>query len=254
MARVQVHSIRILEDNYGYILEDTQDKVAVIVDPGEAAPLLSHLEKLGSRLIAIWNTHHHADHIAGNKDVLTKFVVPVYGSAKDQSNIPELTHLLSERDTLNFADRTVQILEIPGHTLGHIAFYVPGAQEEPGHLFLGDLIFGLSCGNVMEGHMSDMFASISKVRQLPDHTLAYCGHEYTLNNRRWATHVEPNNRDTAQRVATQTAPPTIPLNLGQEKKTNPFLRCDGEAARAYTGKTDPAEVFAQMRLLKNSFK
>ena len=254
MARIKVHVIPILQDNYGYIVEDTQEKTAVIVDPGEAGPLLTHLDVIGSRLVALWNTHHHADHIDGNKDVLARFPVPVYGSAGDQGNIPELTHFLKEGDSLDFAGRKVQILDVPGHTHGHIAFVIPPAEGEDGHIFLGDLIFGYSCGNVMEGQMETMYRSLSKLLTLPDNLHAYCGHEYTLNNRRWAAHVEPDNGDIRERAERETTPPTIPLWLGQEKKTNPFLRCHTEAARTYTGKSEPAEVFAAMRTLKNSFK
>jgi hydroxyacylglutathione hydrolase len=248
MSRIQVHVVPLLSDNYGYLVEDTQTKEVVVVDPGEAKQLVAKVKELGLKPVAIWNTHAHSDHVDGNADVLKAFPgLPVIGSAGDVGLIPELTVTHKAGDTFEFGGSTVRVYEIPGHTNGHIAFYLPG------HLFLGDLLFGYSCGNVMEGKLDVMYRSLAQLLDLPDETAVYCGHEYTLNNRKWAQTVEPDNEDIRQRVASETTAPTIPLNLGREKRTNAFLRCNVPAVQKFTGKTEPAEVFAELRTRKNKF-
>lgn len=242
---MQVHVLPILKDNYGYVLE--HDGEAIIIDPGEAQPLIDFIEKNNLKPRAIWNTHHHADHVDGNEAIAKKYNVPIMGPEKDKGRIPGMTDSINPGDSLGFAGEDVQVLAVPGHTLNHIAFYFPS-----GHLFLGDLLFGYSCGAVFEGTMQQMYESVSQLLSYPDDTKLYCGHEYTFNNRTWAAHVEPENQDIKNRIDSEQ-PPTVPLNLGLEKRTNPFLRTHTDAAKAYTGKEDPAEVFAQMRLLKNSF-
>jgi hydroxyacylglutathione hydrolase len=250
MSRIQIHVVPILEDNYGYIIEDTQSKEAVVVDPGEAGPLQAKLVELGLTLKAIWNTHHHDDHIAGNAELQSHWSgCPIVGSAGDEGRIPGLSQLLKEGDPFEFAGETVQIISIPGHTRGHIAFFFPS-----GHLFSGDLLFGYSCGMNFEGDLDQMYQSVSKLLPLPDHTKIYCGHEYTFNNRKFAQHVDPSNTAVTERIEREVAPPTIPLSLAVEKATNPFLRVHTKALQEWSGKTEPSEVFAEVRTRKNSFK
>jgi len=247
---VKVHVIPILQDNYGYLVENPQDRTAVVIDPGEAAGMISALEQRHLKPVAIWNTHHHADHIEGNEGILKHYgALPVVGSSGDRDAIAQLTRLVQAGDTLEFGGETVQVLAVPGHTLAHIAYYFPS-----GHLFSGDLLFGYSCGAVFEGTMEQMYESVSQLLNLPDETLIYCGHEYTFNNRKWAQHVEPDNPEIQKRVAEETQPPTVPLKLALEKKTNHFLRCSHPKVQAFTGKTQPAEVFGVLRTHKNNFK
>lgn len=256
MSRIEVHTVPCLKDNYSYLLIDTVDRTAVIVDPGEAGPVLGLAETEGVVVTALWNTHHHDDHIAGNADVLKRWPgIPVVGSAGDVGRIPELTETHRGGDVISFGGSEIQIIDVPGHTLGHIAFYLPPeAPGEHGYLFSGDLLFGYSCGAVFEGTKEQMAASAFKVLDLPDETLICCGHEYTFNNRKWAQEVDPTNEDIKKRVADEQEPPTVPLSLALEKKTNHFLRCHLPATQKFTGKTEPAEVFAALRTHKDSFK
>ena len=254
MSRLQICRIQVLSDNYSYLVIDTEQRTAAVVDPGAAAPVLAAAEAEGVRVVALWNTHHHFDHVGGNADVLARWPgIPVLGSAGDVGRIAELTQTFAAGDHFAFAGWQVRILGVPGHTRGHIAFYIP--PESTGgaaHLFSGDLIFGYSCGNVFEGTKEQMYASLSQLLELPEETLIYCGHEYTLSNRKWAAAIEPDNPDISERIA-QEQPPTVPLRLSLEKKTNHFLRCHLEPARRFTGKSEPAQVFAALRTHKDSF-
>jgi len=246
---IKVHSIPILQDNYCFLVENTDDHSCLILDPGESKGVIEAVKNLHLTPVAIWNTHHHADHIDGNDGILKEFgKLPVVGSVGDRERIPQLTQYVRGGDTLEFGGETVHVLDVPGHTLGHIAFVFPG------HIFLGDLLFGYSCGAVFEGTMEQMYNSAAQLLKYPDDTLIYCGHEYTLNNVKWAQHVDPENPDVQQRVALETTPPTVPLQLGVEKRTNHFLRCDDPKIQAFTGKTEPAEVFGALRTHKNNFK
>lgn len=246
---INVHTIPILKDNYCFLVENTADQTCLIIDPGESAGVIEAISQRQLKPVAIWNTHHHGDHIDGNAALLKHYgELPVVGSAGDRERIPELTQYLRAGDPLEFGGEKVNVLEVPGHTLGHIAFHFPS-----GHVFSGDLLFGYSCGAVFEGTMEQMYHSVTQLKDLPDSTLIYCGHEYTLNNRKWAQHVDPDNPDLQQRIGLETDPPTVPLQLGVEKRTNHFLRCDHPTLQAFTGKTNPAEVFAELRTHKNNF-
>ncbi|MBT9582813.1 hydroxyacylglutathione hydrolase [bacterium] len=247
---INVHVIPILEDNYCFLVENTADQSAVIIDPGESAGVIAALEQRQLKPVAIWNTHHHSDHVDGNAGILERYgPLLVVGSDGDRGRIAQLNHFVHPGDTLEFGGETVKVLGVPGHTISHIAFYFPS-----GHLFSGDLLFGYSCGAVFEGTMEQMYHSVSQLLEMPDSTQVYCGHEYTLNNRKWAQYVDPDNVDVQQRIGLETDPPTVPLQLGVEKRTNHFLRCTDPKIQAFTGKTDPAEVFAALRIQKNNFK
>ena len=245
---IKVHTFPILEDNYGYLIE--HEGTCVIVDPGEVDKVVAKIEELGLRPVAIWNTHHHSDHVDGNAGLLAKYgQLPVVGSQGDRGRVPELTVFLKGGDLIEFGGEKVQILDIPGHTRGHIAFYFPS-----GHLFSGDLMFGYSCGKIFEGTFEDMYNSFATIAPLPDETLVYCGHEYTLGNRKFAQAVLGDDPHLLARIESETEPPTVPLKLGQEKRTNPFLLCLDPRVQAFTGKTVPHEVFGEVRTRKDNFR
>ncbi|HKU87137.1 MAG TPA: hydroxyacylglutathione hydrolase [Casimicrobiaceae bacterium] len=236
------------------------DAVAV-VDPGDAAPVLAWLARTGVRLCAVIATHHHMDHVGGI-DALCKHVeVPVYGPANE--SIPGRTHALGEGDRIVVPDIDLElsVLDIPGHTAGHIAYYTTGAAPL---LFCGDTLFAAGCGRLFEGTPVQMWASLSKLAALAPDTRVYCGHEYTLANLRFAEAVEPGNRDVRARTAREQAKrdrlePTLPSTIGEEHATNPFLRAAlpsvAECAAAHAGRrmNDAVDAFATLREWKNGF-
>jgi len=229
---------------------------AAVVDPGEARPVLDYLGREKLELAAILATHHHADHVGGIRELLGVRKIAVYGPRNEP--IPTLTHPVSEGDTVTIPElgASFSVLDIPGHTRAHIAYYGAGA------LFCGDTLFACGCGRVFEGTAEQMYSSLGKLRALPDDTKVYCGHEYTLANIGFAKNVEPGNAALAAREARDQrlraqGKPTLPSLLGDEKATNPFLRCTEpavvESVNKYLGSrvSDPVRVFAAIREWKN---
>lgn len=245
-----------LQDNYIWLIRN--DRHAAVVDPGDAAPVLDYLAREQLQLTAILNTHHHLDHVGGNAGLLSRFKVPVYGPAKER--IPTVTHPLAEGSIVELPEFSLSfsVLDIGGHTAGHIGYY--GANS----LFCGDTLFGCGCGRLFEGTPQQMLASLQKLAALPDSTNVFCGHEYTLANIRFAKTVNPANaellarekKDTQTRAANL---PTLPSTIKLEKDTNPFLRCTTpevvKAASHFSGRTlaDAVGVFAAIRAWKNQF-
>ena len=256
MSNYEVIPLRAFADNYIWTLRDA--RCAAVVDPGDARPVLDYLRAEKLELKAILNTHHHADHVGGNSELLRHHRVPVFGP--HDGRIREVTHPLAdgERMTLPHFGIEFEVFAIPGHTRTHIAFY--GA----GMLFCGDTLFAAGCGRLFEGTPRQMFDSLDRLMQLPDDTAVYCGHEYTLANIRFARSADPGNpalRELESRAQALRAEdkPTLPSNIGQEKATNPFVRCNKPelmaAASRYAGKalTDPVSALAAIREWKNSF-
>ena len=253
---IRVEPIPAFRDNYIWALTD--GRLAAIVDPGDAAPVLAYLAKNKLELVAILATHHHADHVGGVADILLRHPVTVFGPRRE--NIPTVTHPLAEGDEIELPQLGVRfrVFDIPGHTRGHIAYY--GANC----LFCGDTLFACGCGRLFEGTPAQMAASLAKLAALPDETRVFCGHEYTLANIAFAKAVEPGNaallaRETEERKKRDRGLPTLPSRIGSEKATNPFLRAAvpavAIAAEQHAGRTlgNAIEVFAALREWKNAF-
>jgi len=244
-----------LRDNYIYLLYDPETATAAVVDPAVAEPVLDKLAELGAELVAIFNTHHHHDHVGGNRQLLERYPrAAVYGSQADRGRIPGQTVELRAGETVEFAGRQATVLFVPGHTRGHVAYYFP----ESGDLFCGDTLFAGGCGRLFEGTPEQMVGSLDQLRQLPEATRVWCAHEYTLNNLRFALTVDGDNPDLQaryQQVAAlrQAGSPTVPSTIDEERRTNPFLRWDQPALQAATGVQDPVQVFARLRGMKDQF-
>lgn len=249
-----------LSDNYIFVLHDPERHIAAVVDPAEAQPVLSYLQQSRANLIAIFNTHHHWDHVGGNQELLRQFPQAiVYGGADDQGRIPGQREFLREGDRVSFGDRSGEVFFVPGHTRAHIAYYFPPTNEaEPGELFCGDTLFSGGCGRLFEGTPAQMVDSLGKLRQLPDRTRVWCAHEYTLKNLQFAQTVDRDNADLHRRfeqvqAMRQQGESTIPAWLGVEKQTNPFLRWDQPTLQAAMGSHDPIQTFARLRGKKDQF-
>ncbi len=256
MAACEIIPLRAFADNYIWTIRDGSH--AAVVDPGDAQPVLDYLAREKLKLVAILNTHHHADHVGGNAALLAQTPVPVFGPHDDR--IPDTSVRLAdgERFRLPHFDIDMETLEIPGHTRSHIAFYGDGL------LFCGDTLFAAGCGRLFEGTPRQMHDSLTRLARLPDDTRVYCGHEYTLANIKFARAAEPDNRRLpaleAEMQALRTRDlPTLPSTIAQEKATNPFLRVaepaivDNASARAGKKLSDPVSVLAEIRDWKNKF-
>jgi hydroxyacylglutathione hydrolase len=255
---MNIQLVPALFDNYIFLLYDVQQKIAGVVDPAEAEPIIKCLKKLKVELVSIFNTHHHFDHVGANQELLQYFPnLSIYGGSEDKGRIPGQKFFLQEGDRLEFAGRVAEIFFVPGHTRGHIAYYFhPQGTSEPGDLFCGDTLFAGGCGRLFEGTPAQMVQSLSKLRELPDSTRIWCAHEYTLKNLEFALTVEPDNQALQQRyqqVKQQRSQdiPTIPSTIAIEKQTNPFLRWDTPSLQKIAGSQQPATVFGRIRQMKD---
>ena len=250
-----ITAIPALEDNYIWLLQ--HERHAVAVDPGEAAPVLDFLHKNGLQLDAILCTHRHHDHIDGIEELRGVYNVPVYGRSHPKN--PHITHDLREGDRLRLdvLDIEFDIIEVPGHFEGHIAFIAPGI------LFCGDIMFGAGCGRNFEGTLAQLHHSLQRLAALPDDTLVYCAHEYAAYNLPFAQACEPGNADIKRRIDETRALrraqlPTVPFTIALEKATNPYLRCSSpELIRTLQarGLVDTSElaVFIALRNWRDHF-
>ena len=239
---MKIEIIPCLEDNYAYLVE-AGDGLAV-VDPSEAAPVIAALA--GRKLTHILNTHHHWDHVGGNLELKEKFGAPIIGPGKDAARIPGMDVGVDENSGWQFAGHTVQVLEVPGHTRGAIAF----VMED--NVFTGDTLFVMGCGRLFEGDAPTMWASLSKLMRLPDETKIWCGHEYAKSNARFALSLEPGNQVLMERTRNM-GPVSVPSSMGMEKKTNPFLRAAQLRKPLGMDGADDAAVFAEIRRRKDRF-
>ncbi len=257
---MQVIRLEALSDNYIFLLHDRKQNIAAVVDPAEAEPVLKKLTELKAELVAILNTHHHNDHVGGNKQLAQQFPeVIVYGGTEDRGRIPGQQVFLEQGDRVQFADRIAEVVFVPGHTRAHIAYYFPPEQAgETGDLFCGDTLFAGGCGRLFEGTPTQMVDSLSKLRSLPDDTRIWCAHEYTLKNLQFALTVDGDNADLKRRYDEVKAyrsrgEATIPSLLGVEKRTNPFLRWEQPSLQSTVKSSDPVQTFARIRGLKDKF-
>jgi hydroxyacylglutathione hydrolase len=247
---MQIEIAPALADNYIFLLLNDSAPEVAAVDPGDAAPVLKYLAETGRQLTAIINTHHHQDHTGGNKILLRHFPnIPVYGGLGDRGRIPSQTEFLKEGDPITVCGRNATILDVPGHTRSHIAYFFP--DDHAGDLFSGDTVFGATIGNLFEGTPETMFRSIQKIRALPIHTRIWCSHEYTLQYVRESSSIDPNNVRLAARLKKLEASavlrkPTVPLLLEEECETNPFFRWDNPELNAYFSKEPGLDTFRHL--------
>ncbi len=254
MNNVILEQITCLRDNYCVLLRAASSGETLAIDAPEAQAIEKALLVEKSRLTDIFVTHHHSDQTGGCLALQASYRCRITGPAAEAERIPGLTHGVSEGGSLSFAGHAVQVIETPGHTLGHVSYYFASL----GTVFTGDTLFALGCGRLFEGDAQMMYASLQKIAALPDDTSVYCGHEYTLANARFAMSIEPENTALIARVKAIEAmrakgEATLPTTIGLEKQTNPFLRTRSLAIRSRLGLAGAPDwqVLARLRELKN---
>ena len=239
---MKVQIIPCLRDNYSYLIVDEENNTACVIDPSEADPIIEYLENNKIKLKFILNTHHHHDHVGGNQKLKEKYGASVLGYKGDQKRIPQIDILLNDQETWMYKNFEAKIIYIPGHTLGHICFYFYKEQS----VFTGDTLFSLGCGRVFEGTYSQMFDSLMKLKELPQNTKVYCGHEYTKKNSDFCEAHDLNNQNLKAKIQDIDAKlkaglPTIPSTIQDELECNIFLRSNN------------IETFSKLRDLKDNF-
>ena len=257
MNELQIAQFPCLSDNYGFLLHDPAAGLTAAIDTPDADEIAAELDRRQWRLTHIFNTHHHADHAGGNLLLKERYDCRIVGPGGDAARIPGIDVGVGEGDTVPFGDRLIEVFETPGHTTGHIVYFVPEAKAA----FVGDTLFAMGCGRLFEGSPGQMWDSLQKILRWPDDTRLYCAHEYTLDNAKFALTVEPENMALVSRardVASlrREGRPTVPTLLGLEKETNPFLRPASPGLKETIGlaEADEVSVFARTRALKDNFR
>jgi hydroxyacylglutathione hydrolase len=253
---LEIVLVPLLKDNYAYLAHDEATGITACVDPAVAEPLLAAASSRGWVISQIINTHHHHDHTGGNAALAAATGARVTAPEAERDRIAHADAGISDGETYKIGETAFVAIATPGHTSGPISYY----SAASGALFSGDTLFALGCGRLFEGTAAEMWASLKRLRALPDETLLYCGHEYTEANCRFALSVEPGNEALTLRAAEiaslrAAGTPTIPSTIGLERRTNPFLRADDPALQRQIGLggADPAAVFAEIRRLKDVF-
>lgn len=252
---VIVHQFPCLSDNYGFLLHDDASGETVCIDTPDAQACLDAAAAQGWTITQIWNTHWHPDHAGGNAAIVAATGAQVVAPAGEGERIADADIRVSGGDNFRLGAHDVAVIDVAGHTLGHVAYHLPGE----GIAFVGDSLFALGCGRMFEGTPDMFWASLSRLKALPGDTRLYCAHEYTASNARFAVHVDPHNADLAAYAAEVTARradglPTVPTVLSRELAINPFLRADDPAFQAVAGVPgDAVASFARLRAAKDSF-
>jgi hydroxyacylglutathione hydrolase len=241
MVMLEIVAVPAFSDNYLWLVHDGDSGETAVVDPGDALPVLAEAEKRGWTIGQVWNTHWHPDHTGGNLAIKEGTGAIVSGPSSE--TIPGRDLALFEGDTVRLGAHVGRVIAVPGHTLGHIALVF----DEDRLAFVGDTLFAMGCGRLFEGTAQQMFDSLGRLSSLPEETLLYCAHEYTLSNARFAVHAEPGNQSIARRLrdveqARSLGKPTVPTTVGQERATNPFVR------------SGDWQEFARLRAEKDSFR
>jgi hydroxyacylglutathione hydrolase len=251
---LQVHQFPCLSDNYGFLLHDPASGETACIDTPDAEEYLRQAEARGWQITQIWNTHWHPDHAGGNEAIKAATGCTVTAPAAEASQIAAVDRAVKQGDTVKLGAWTAEVIDVGGHTNGHIAYYLP----EAGIAFVGDSLFALGCGRMFEGTPPQFWASLSRLKALPHETELYCAHEYTQANARFALHADPDNpalQIYAEEVDAKRArgEPTVPTVLSRELVANPFLRADSPEMQARWGGANPPETFAALRAAKDSF-
>ncbi|MEO6092875.1 MAG: hydroxyacylglutathione hydrolase [Novosphingobium sp.] len=251
---LEVHQFPCLSDNYGFLLHDPDSEETVCIDTPDADTYLREATRKGWQITQIRNTHWHPDHAGGNAAIKAATGCNITAPAAELSKIAGVDRAVKQSDTAQIGESKARVLDVGGHTLGHIAYHLP----EAGIAFIGDSLFALGCGRMFEGTPPQFWASLIRLKALPPATLLYCAHEYTEANARFAVHADPDNRslaDYAQEVRRRRAEnvPTVPTVLERELATNPFLRADNPELQARWGGGDAVATFAALRAAKDNF-
>jgi hydroxyacylglutathione hydrolase len=256
MTDLEIHQIPVLRDNYVYLVREPAEGACAAVDPSVAAPVLDALDRLGWRLTHVLNTHHHHDHTGGNLELKRATGCTIVGHGHDAARIPGIDVHVHDGERIDLGRQRAEVLDVSGHTVGHIAYWFADAMA----VFCGDTLFSLGCGRLFEGSPEQMWSSLCRLRALPADTRVYCGHEYTEANAAFALDLDPANEDLRHRAAEvrqlrARGMPTVPSTIGSERAANPFLRADDAALAAAIGMParGPAQVFAHIRRRKDAF-
>ena len=253
---LDVRQFPCLQDNYGYLIRCSETGACAAIDTPDAGEILKEAGALGWEISQIWNTHHHWDHAGGNAAIREAAGAVVVAPAGEADTIGEVDRKVAHGDTVRLGEQEAEVIDVGGHTLGHIAYWF----KEAGAAFVGDALFALGCGRLFEGTPQQMHASLSRLKALPEDTVIYCAHEYTAANARFALSVDPENsalQAYSEKVAAARAKnePTVPTTIAAELEANPFLRWDDPALRAHLGleRAEDWEVFAEVRRRKDNF-
>ncbi len=251
---LEVHQFACLSDNYGFLLHDPASGETACIDTPDAAVYLREAAARGWQITQIWNTHWHPDHAGGNAAIKAATGCTIIAPAAEAEKIAGIDRTVGQGDVVTLGAWKADVIDVGGHTLGHIAYHLPEAEIA----FVGDAVFALGCGRMFEGTPQQFWASLSRVKALPGATTLYCAHEYTASNARFALHADPENQaliDYADEIRERRAAeqPTVPMKLARELETNPFLRSDDADLQARWGGGDAVATFAALRAAKDGF-
>lgn len=250
---LQVHQFPCLSDNYGFLLHDPDSGETAAIDTPDGTEYLRQAEAKGWRITHIWNTHWHPDHAGGNAAIVAKAGAEVV-APQEVARLSPIDRVAAHGDTVTLGEWRAQVIDVSGHTNGHIAYHLP----EAGIAFVGDSVFALGCGRMFEGEPQQFWDSLARIKALPPATVLYCAHEYTQANARFALHADPDNGPLQHYVEEidrkrAAGQPTVPIVLERELATNPFLRADSESLRERWGGGNAVETFARLRAAKDKF-